>query len=125
MLVAVLVACGGAPADPDHVEGRTVYRTCAACHGADGSGGTGPSLADVLATFPDCEEHVRWIALGSERWRDEVGATYGTAGAPVEGDMPSFEASITERQRRQVAYYERVRFGGADPDLAREACGLG
>lgn len=121
----MLTACTAAPADPDHVEGRTIYRTCAACHGADGAGGTAPSLATVLATFPDCEEHVRWIALGSARWRDEVGPTYGTAATPVEGDMPSFEASTTERQRRQVAYYERVRFGGGDPAVERGACGLG
>jgi mono/diheme cytochrome c family protein len=104
--------------------GRDVFPTCAACHGTDGSGGSAPSLTGVLDTFPDCETQVRWIRLGSERWKAEVGPTYGANDAPVDRIMPSFEA-LDDLALRRVAFYERVRFGGADPDTERVACGLG
>lgn len=104
--------------------GRAVYPTCGACHGTTGTGGAGPALTDVLATFPDCETHVQWIRLGSERWKAEVGPTYGASDAPVDQVMPSFD-SLDETTIRQVAMYERVRFGGGDPDEQRSACGLG
>lgn len=103
--------------------GREVYPTCAACHGADGSGGAGPSLAGVLETFPDCETHIRWITLGSEGWKTEVGPNYGANDAPVDQVMPSFD-SLDETAVRRVAFYERVRFGGGDPESERAACGL-
>lgn len=103
--------------------GREVYPTCAACHGADGSGGAGPNLANVRETFPDCETHVQWIRLGSEGWKNEVGATYGAQNVPVDRVMPSF-GTLDETTLRRVAMYERVRFGGGDPDSERAACGL-
>jgi mono/diheme cytochrome c family protein len=117
--------CGeAAPSDPDLAAGRTVYRTCAACHGKSGEGGAGPALAGVMATFPDCEEQIRWISLGSQRWREEVGDTYGATAKPVAGAMASFAESLSETEIRQVALYERVRFGEADVDAERSACGL-
>jgi mono/diheme cytochrome c family protein len=103
--------------------GRVVFRTCTSCHGRQGEGGVGPALNDVLVTFPDCATHIRWVELGSEGWRREVGPTYGAQAKPAAGQMPAF-GGLTEPELRQIAYYQRVRFGGAEPDEARRACGL-
>ncbi|MEX2279550.1 MAG: c-type cytochrome [Acidimicrobiia bacterium] len=103
--------------------GREVFPTCAACHGTDGSGGAGPSLASVRETFPDCETHVQWIRLGSEGWKSEVAPTYGAQDAAVDQVMPAF-GTLDETALRRVAMYERVRFGGSEPDAERVACGL-
>ena len=100
-----------------------MYPTCAACHGTDGSGGAGPSLATVRETFPDCESHIQWIRLGSERWKSEVGPTYGAPQTPVDEVMPSFEA-LGDQALRRIAMYERVRFGNGDPEMERADCGL-
>jgi mono/diheme cytochrome c family protein len=119
-------SCGQAgPSDPDYIEGRTIYRTCAACHGKEGEGGVGPGLAGVLETFPDCADHKQWVALGSAGWKAAVGDTYGATGKPISGAMPNFEASLTPEQIEQAALYERVRFGGADLEVEKGACGLG
>jgi len=77
----------------------------------------------VVETFPDCETHVRWISLGSERWKAEVGDVYGINNTTVNGAMPAFDV-LPERDRRLVAFYERVTFGRADPATQRAACGL-
>lgn len=124
-LGAALAGCAGAgPSDSDYLEGRDIYATCAACHGKQGEGGAGPALTDVLVTFPDCQEQQRWISLGSARWKEEVGETYGATDKPIAGAMPSFEESLTANQVRQAALYERVRFGGLDLETEKEACGL-
>lgn len=102
---------------------RDTYATCATCHGKTGDGGVGPALASVRETFPDCEEQIRWIRLGSNRWREEIGSTYGADETPVEGAMPSFE-HLGDAVIRRVAMYERVRFGGGEIDQERLACGL-
>jgi mono/diheme cytochrome c family protein len=57
ILVAFLAACsGGSRVDDilaitgDAANGATVYAdNCAACHAADGTGGTGPSLQGIVA----------------------------------------------------------------------------
>ncbi len=126
-LVAIVVfgACAeSGPTDADYLEGREVYGTCAACHGGNGQGGAGPALAMVRETFPDCADHVKWVSLGSKRWKDTVGTTYGAASKPIEGVMPEFGESLTADQLKQIALYERVRFGEADLDSEKEACGL-
>lgn len=117
-------ACANeAPADPDYVAGRTTYRTCATCHGSSGEGGAGPALSGILEAFPTCDKQIEWIRLGSDRWLVEVGTTYGS-GKPVTGLMPAFEGDLTETEIRQVAFYERVRFGELDLDAVRSDCGL-
>ena len=125
--VAALTACAGtsSPDDADYRAGRTVYRTCANCHGPQGDGGAGPSLADVRTTFPDCADHQRWVTLGSERWLAEVGDTYGAPGHAVEGGMPAFGADLSAEAIAQAALYERVRFGGGELAAEKAACGLG
>jgi hypothetical protein len=79
----------------------------------------------VLTTFPQCADHRRWIALGSEGWRDEVGDTYGATDEPVDGGMPAFGDELSLERIQQAALYERVRFGGADLLSEKAACGLG
>jgi len=124
-LVAIVTAsaCGSAPSDPDMLGGSEVFATCAACHGKSGTGGVGPALSGVRETFPDCATHVRWIELGSEGWKREVGPTYGERDAPVDQVMPSFD-TLDEQALRRIAMYERVRFGGGDLETERAACGL-
>ena len=118
-------ACGdAAPTDPDWKAAQETYATCAACHGKAGEGGVGPALATVLETFPDCGEQQKWISLGSVKWRESVGDTYGATDKPVVGLMPAFD-KLTGIELAQIAVYERVRFGLADLETERAACGLG
>ena len=52
-----LVACaGGDLPEGDIAAGEQVFAdTCAACHGADGTGGIGPSLLDEVPDASDAE----------------------------------------------------------------------
>ena len=125
----ILVACVSSPASTGNVDldaGRDVFaRVCTACHGAQGGGASGPALATVLETFPACADHMRWVTLGSERWRDEVGPTYGAQKKEITGAMPSWESSLTQLEIKQVAAFERFQFGGLELASATGDCGLG
>ncbi len=125
-LLAVVAACAAPAAEgpSDFAGGREVFATCAACHGAEGTGGVGPALDSVRETFPDCETQVEWVQLGSSGWTDSYGETYGSTDKPVNGGMPGFSTMEVE-EIRQVVLYERVRFGGADEATETLACGLG
>jgi mono/diheme cytochrome c family protein len=127
--MVLLLACVSPPAstgNPDLEAGRDVYaRVCAVCHGSQGGGVSAPTLAGVVETFPDCTVHQQWITLGSDRWRDEVSATYGAQNKEITAVMPSWESSLTELEIKQVAAFERSQFGGQDGEAARSGCGLG
>jgi mono/diheme cytochrome c family protein len=123
-------AGGGAGGD-FLAEGEQAYvdvAACQACHGDQGQGVSAPALAGgaVLTTFGNCEDHVTWVRLGTQGWAAEVGDTYGDTGKPVGGGgtMPGF-STLSDEQLRAVAYFERVRFGGANPEEALADCGLG
>jgi mono/diheme cytochrome c family protein len=123
-------AGGGAGGD-FLADGEQVYvdvAACQACHGDQGQGVSAPALAGgaVLTTFGSCEDHVNWVRLGTQGWAAEVGDTYGDTGKPVGGGgtMPAF-STLSDEQLRAVVYFERVRFGGANPDEALADCGLG
>ena len=125
ILLAACAAEPQAPPDPELEAGRETYgQICSVCHGGAGEGGVGPNLSTVVATFPNCETHVQWITLGSGRWKDEVGPTYGSQGREITGAMPSFEGTLTEDQIRQVAAFERHRYGGSSQTAALTDCGL-
>jgi mono/diheme cytochrome c family protein len=94
------------------VLGEHVYGGCAACHGAGGGGGTGPALTGVLETWPDFRDHLAWVRLGSTGW---PGNTYGANGKPKAGGMPG-HAALSDEELAQVVLYERVTFGGLDPN---------
>lgn len=96
---------------------------CAGCHGANGQGGVGPALSGVLTTFAACADHEEWVTVGSDGFG--VGNSYGDTNKTVNGGMPGFGGSLTEEQIAAVASFERVRFGGADPEETLADCGLG
>jgi len=115
-------------------QGATIYAggevtgvNCAGCHAASGQGlGTFPPLTGVLTTFGSCADHVEWVSLGTTGFRNEGRSAYGDTAKALggEGDMPSFAASLSPEQIAAVAAFERVRFGGADPEAALVDCGL-
>ena len=124
-----LVACAqGADEpelDPVLEAGREVYSsTCATCHGGNGEGGSAPALEDVLTTFSQCADQVEWITLGSQRFQDEIGRTYGDTEKEITAVMPEFGESLTDTEIAQVAAFERHRFGGAEPETVMTDCGL-
>lgn len=118
---------GGGAGQTDFIAiGSGVYSSCAACHGANGQGVSGPALSGgaVLATFSSCEDHVTWVALGSAGWQAQFGNTYGDNDTPVAGGMQAWGESLTDEEVRSVVLYERVAFGGEGLDAAITDCGL-
>jgi mono/diheme cytochrome c family protein len=98
---------------------------CSGCHGVNGQGSdTFPALTGVLTTFGSCTDHKEWVTLGSSGWSSTNGSTYGDTQKPVNGGMPTFGGTLTEEQIASVATFERVRFGGEDPETALVDCGL-
>ena len=95
--------------------GGEVYGQCSSCHGAGGEGVSGPALDTVGETFPDANQHVQWVALGSDGWRQEVGDVYGATEKPVNGGMPGWESALTPEELVEVVLYERETFGELDP----------
>lgn len=130
LAAALLAACAsggtsGQALGPDLETGREVFgRVCASCHGGNGEGGAGPALASVIETFGDCQDHIRWVTIGSERHKKDVGPVYGDTGKEITGIMPSFESVLTATEIAQVAAFERHRFGGADSEVVQADCGL-
>ena len=98
---------------------------CAGCHGSGGQGvGQFPAMSGVLTTFGACADHVEWVLLGSQGFQGRGDTTYGDTGKPIGGGMPAFANSLTEEQLAAVVAFERVRFGGADPEETLVDCGL-
>ncbi len=108
------------------VVGEAVFETCAGCHGANGEGGVGPALATVLSVFSSCADHIEWVTLATGGFQDAGIDTYGDLAEPVggEGFMPGFATSNTAEEIASVVAFERIRFGGADPDQTLVECGL-
>ena len=78
-------------AEPVVRDGAAVYADeCAACHGADGGGGVGPTLSGgaVVAAFPD-------------------GADQTTVVVEGQGGMPSFGDRLSEEEIAAVVEYTR------------------
>jgi hypothetical protein len=96
---------------------------CAGCHGATGGGGVGPALGGVLTTFGSCASHLEWVEIGSPGFQAQGRTTYGDTAKPVNGGMPP-HATLSAEQLAAVTAFERVRFGGADPDSTLADCGL-
>jgi mono/diheme cytochrome c family protein len=122
-------APGGGSTD-SLARGQALYAdaqvACKACHGDNGQGGVGPTFAGgaVLATFPACADHVKWVQLGSAGWQAQVGPEYGAQGKVSQGGMPGFGDSLSDEDLRSVITFERVRFGGADLNETLVDCGL-
>ena len=126
VMVVIGVSCGPGSVTSESLRiGRGVYGDrCSSCHGSRGQGGVGPSLSDVLETWPDCADQQEWIALGSERWKTEHGPTYGAKNSPVTKVMPEHATTLTSEEIATVAAFERVQYGGGDEASELEACGV-
>jgi mono/diheme cytochrome c family protein len=79
-------------AGPD--TGQAIFSTrCASCHGADGGGGFGPTLAGVVVQrYPNPVDQEAVVANGR-------------------GSMPSFAGSLTPAQISAVVAYTRTNLG--------------
>ena len=96
---------------------------CAGCHGPNGQGsGAFPPLTGVLTTFGACADHIEWVTLGSAGFAAE--GVYGDTNKPVQTGMPAFGGTLSPEQIAAVSAFERVRFGGGDPDTVLADCGL-
>jgi mono/diheme cytochrome c family protein len=105
--------------------GRGVYGDrCSSCHGDAGQGGVGPSLYNVLSTWPSCDDHKEWIALGSEGWKQAHGPTYGANDIEITKPMPSHSDKLSDDEIAAVAAFERVEYGGGEAGAELIACGL-
>jgi hypothetical protein len=98
--------------------------SCDGCHGVSGGGGVGPAFGGVVNTFGSCTDHIEWVTLGSPGFLAAGETTYGDPNKPINGGMPAFGASLSAEQIAAVAAFERVRFGGADPEETLTDCGL-
>jgi hypothetical protein len=99
--------------------------SCDGCHGAQGGGsGAIPPLTGVTTTFGSCADHIEWVTLGSQGFQAEGRTTYGDTNQAVDGGMPTFGSSLSAEQIASVAAFERVRFGGANPEETLADCGL-
>ena len=96
------------------VSGAQVYATnCAACHGANGEGATGPALAggETKKTFPEEADHATWVREGSIG--KAKGTPYGDAGREggqrtiQQAGMPGFAATLTPAEINAVVQFER------------------
>jgi mono/diheme cytochrome c family protein len=72
--------------------GKIFTANCARCHGADGSGGIGPSLVGIAKTFPDIEDQIAVVSDG-------------------QAGMPAFKASLSDDEIRAVVEYTRTALG--------------
>jgi mono/diheme cytochrome c family protein len=100
--------------------GAEVYASrCASCHGGGGGGGVGRALSngEVLLTFPDIEQMIEFVAVGTDGIG--TGTPYGDpdrpGGAHVAGSfgvMPAFADSLTPEELLAVVRHEREALSG-------------
>ncbi|MDO8391144.1 MAG: hypothetical protein Q7V57_11700 [Actinomycetota bacterium] len=110
--------------------GTKLYTGCAACHGDAGQGGIGYAFTNgsVIATFPHIEDQLRWVALGSDAYRnagvDIAGDPNREGGAHIAGAlgvMPNQAPTLTDAQILAVVCHERYALGGGDEASAEFA----
>ncbi|MGB3734708.1 MAG: hypothetical protein WA964_07115, partial [Ilumatobacter sp.] len=109
--------------------GAEEYGTCAACHGANGGGGVGYQFSggEVLATFPNIEDQLRYVYWGTQGYNLDAVEIYGNPereGGPHMtnglGVMPQQGSAagggLTDYEILGVVCHERYSLGGADPE---------
>jgi hypothetical protein len=107
--------------------GAELYGSCASCHGATGDGLNGYAFTDgeVLATFPNIEDQLRFVYFGTESYNIAGIEIYGDpnrdGGAHItgaRGPMPAWGAAaggeLTDYDILGVVCHERYELGGAD-----------
>ena len=108
--------------------GAEQYGSCAACHGAAGGGGVGYAFAgeEVLKTFPNIEDQLRYVYWGTGEYNLAEIEIYGNPereGGPhltgALGVMPQQGSAagggLTDYEILGVVCHERYTLGGADP----------
>lgn len=104
--------------------GAEIYNACASCHGGGGGGGVGYAFTggEVLKTFPNIEDQLRYVEYGTEGYNLEGIEIYGSPdreGGPhvtgAKGNMPAFGGQLTGYEILGVVCHERYTLGGADP----------
>ena len=108
--------------------GAEQYGACASCHGGNGGGGVGYAFAggEVLATFPNIEDQLRYVYWGTGEYNLAAVEIYGnpereggphlTNGfgvMPQQGEMAG--GGLTDYEILGVVCHERYALGGADP----------
>jgi mono/diheme cytochrome c family protein len=116
--------------DPLTIGAEVYAGVCSSCHLADGAGsGSGRQLneGEVLATFPNIEDQIRFVSFGTQNYQNEGIDVYGDPdreGGVHEtnslGLMPAqSEAAgggLTDVEILSVVCDERYTIGGADPE---------
>lgn len=104
--------------------GAEIYSNCASCHGGGGEGGVGYAFTggEVILTYPNIEDQLRYVYYGTEQYNiagvQVPGDPDREGGAHVTGElgnMPGFAGQITDYQLLAVVCHERYTLGGADP----------
>lgn len=108
--------------------GEEIYGNCASCHGGAGGGGVGYAFTggEVLLTFPNIEDQIRYTYYGTGAYNVAGVTIYGDpdreGGAHVtgaQGNMPQFGQTagggLTDYELLAVTCHERYTLGGADP----------
>ncbi|MEL0040156.1 MAG: c-type cytochrome [Ilumatobacter sp.] len=105
--------------------GAEIYSNCAACHGGGGGGGVGYAFTEgeVLLTFPNIEDQLRYVLYGTGSYNVAGVEIYGDPDRPggphvtgARGAMPGFEGALTDYEILSVVCHERYTLGGADPN---------
>jgi mono/diheme cytochrome c family protein len=93
------------PDDP--LLGRRVYAYCQGCHGVDGRGiaGNYPPLAGSVIASADPTLAIRLVLRGIQSER-------------LNGRMPAFAATLTDREIAAVLTWIRTAWGNAAPPVA-------
>ena len=111
-------------------EGSRQYNTCVNCHGSAGGGGTGRKLSEgeVLKTFPNIEDQIRFVYNGNAGYYGKQYGDPNRAGGPhiagnngqyARGAMPQqgldAGGALTDEELLAVICHERFTLSGADP----------
>ena len=117
-------------------EGAVVYGNCASCHGAAGEGvsslGYQFSEGEVLKTFPNIEDQIRFVYWGSANYQLAGVEVYGDpnreGGPHIAGERgampqqgPDAAGALTDSELLGVVCHERFVLGGAEGDDAYDA----
>ena len=115
---------GGEVSEGPLAAGAEIYGNCASCHGGGGGGGVGYAFTEgeVLKTFPNIEDQVRYVYYGTEQYNLAGVEVYGNPdreGGPhltgEQGVMPGFGGQLSAYEIVEVICHERYTLGGADP----------
>jgi hypothetical protein len=109
--------------------GEAVYGSCAGCHGAAGQGGAGRALhqGEVMKTFPQIEDMLNFVYVGSQAFVSAELSVYGDPnreggphapmsynGNPMPQQGSSAGGALTDYEILGVVCHVRYGIGGAD-----------